>query len=154
MSKLQHNLGVFCCELYRLIILGDGRSTRLRKLANINKTKVFAPVMWWVVVSCFLCFKLNLVWIPNSSSSILTATNNFWIALRLATYILTCLERFFGVALIAVGLNAPWTGRDDGLMCLAWPCGKDIWLQIIGLEGKRSSLLVVCMNFVLFLQQR
>lgn len=99
------------------------------KTCNINKTKVFAPVMWWVVVSCFLCFKLNLVWIPNSSSSILTATNNFWIALRLATYILTCLERFFGVALIAVGLNAPWTGRDDGLMCLAWTCGKDIWLQ-------------------------
>ena len=49
-------------------------------------------------------------------------------------------------------------GRDDGLMCLAWPCGKDIyiyiWQQIIGLEGKRSSLLVVCMIFVLFLQQR
>lgn len=66
------------------------------------------------------------------------------------------------MALIAVGLNAPWThwGREDSWMggmtfdVFSMALWQKYMVAIIGLEGKRSSLLVVCMIFVLFLQQR
>ena len=135
MSKLQHNLGVkmWVIPPDHLGRWRDGpASENLHE--NINDKSICSVMCeWWWVFSFYLKFWCEFLFLYfYSNQKFLDCFATCDLHLDMSWEVLWSGLNRSGpqCSLDSLGQRRFMDGRDDGLMCLAWPCGKDIYIYM------------------------